>query len=248
MTKLGKFLVFANLVLALCFLGLGIGVTTNRVDWPGTMKSGPAGEIKAGIAQKDEEIKKLQTAASQALGRWAPLLPELVSLEKEQPMRQAWYKDQLSILQTGKFADGKPFQGPVRTLSYKAGQLQFDKDGNPLLDPMPAVPFQLMPIPEMNKLLADTQDAVKNEMDKVAKLMEEEKRLTLEINGKPGEIKGLRDLLAEEVAVEGNIQDELEYLRPLRYNRQVEAALLLNRQLSLKKRLDELKSIGVASR
>jgi hypothetical protein len=54
--------------------------------------------------------------------------------------------------------------------------------------------------------------------------------------------------LAEEVAVEKNIQDEMEYLRPLRYNRQVEAALLLHRQQSLKRRLDELKNIGVASR
>ncbi len=249
MTKLGKYLVFANLVLAVCFLGLGIGVTTNRFDWPGTMKSGPSGEIKAGIAQKSEEITKLQQAASQALGRWTPALPELVNLEKEQPDRQKWYKDQLSILRTGKDTDGKVYQGPMRALVYKSGQVQMDaKTGLPALEPMPAVPFDLKPIPEMNKLLADTQDAIKSEMDKVAKLMEEEKRLTLEINGKPGDVKGLRDLLAEEVAVEKNIQDELEYLRPLRYNRQVEAALLLHRQLSLKKRLDELKNIGVAVR
>ena len=58
----------------------------------------------------------------------------------------------------------------------------------------------------------------------------------------------LRDLLAEEVGVEKNLQGELEYLRPLRYNRQVEAALLLKRQLSLKTRLDELKNLGVAAR
>jgi len=248
-TKLGKILVFANLVLALCFLGIGIGVTTNRVDWPGTMKTGPAGEIKAGIAQKSEEITKLQQAASQALGRWVPTLPELLKLEKDQPQKEKWYRDQLSILQTGKDTDGKAYQGRVRNLVYKGGELQKDpKTGLPLLEPMPPVPIELKPISEMTTLLAQTQDAVKNEMENVAKLMKEEGRLTLEINGKAGDPKGLRDLLAEEIAVEKNIQDELEYLRPLRYNRQVEAALLLNRQLSLKKRLNELKNVGVASR
>jgi hypothetical protein len=247
-TKLGKYLVFVNLVLALFFLSLGIGVTTNRVDWPGTMKTGPAGEVKAGIVQKAEDIKNLTQAASQALTRWAPTLPELVKLEQDQPAKQNWYKDQLSILQTGKDASGKPYMGPIRTLSYKNGQLQLDNNGFPVLEPMPAVPFNLQPIQEMNRMLADNQELVKKEMAKVAEYMKEEGRLTLEINGKPGEIKGLRDLLAEEVAVEKNIQEELEYLRPLRYNRQVEAALLLNRQLSLKKRLEELKNIGVASR
>jgi len=228
-------------------LSLGIGVTTNRVDWPGTMKTGPAGEVKAGIVQKTEDIKNLQQAASQALTRWIPTLPELVKLEQDQPAKQKWYAEQLSILQTGKDPSGKPYMGPIRTLTYKNGQLQLDNNGLPVLEPMPAIP-DLKPIPEMNRMLADNQELVKKEMAKVAEYMKEEGRLTLEINGKPGEIKGLRDLLAEEVAVEKNIQEELEYLRPLRYNRQVEAALLLNRQLSLKKRLEELRNIGVASR
>ena len=75
MTKLGKFLVYANLVLALFFLALGVGIATNRVDWPGTMKTGPASEVKAGIALKSEEIKNWQQAASLALGRYALAMP-----------------------------------------------------------------------------------------------------------------------------------------------------------------------------
>ncbi len=248
MTKLGKFLLFANLVLALFFLGLGIGVSTNRVDWPGTMKTGPASEVKAGIEFKKQEIDRLQKAASQALGRWAVAMPDLLKVEQEKPAKQKWYDDQISILQTGKDLAGKPFMGPIRALSYKSGQLQPDKEGYPAFEAIPAGPVDLKPIPEMTKELADNQDLVKKEIDRVAGLMKEEGRLTLEINGEAGKVKGLRDLLAEEVVVEKNIQEELEYLRPLRYNRQVEAALLLNRQQSLQKRLDELKKIGVASR
>ncbi|HEV2947186.1 MAG TPA: hypothetical protein VGX70_07405 [Gemmataceae bacterium] len=249
MTLLGKILVFANLVLALFFLALGIGIITNRVDWPGTMKSGPASEVKAGIALKSEEIKNWQQNASLALGRYALAMPELLKAEKERPEKQQWYADQLSILQTGKDTANKPFMGQIRNLVYnKNGQLQLDDKGYPAMQPMPADPFALKPIPEMNQELADTQALVVKEMGKVADLMKEEGRLTLEMNGEAGKTKGLRDLLAEEVAVEKNLQEELEYLRPLRYNRQVESALLLKRQQSLKSRLDELKNVGVASR
>lgn len=248
MTKLGKALVFGNLVLALFFLALGIGIATNRVDWPGTMKTGPSSEVKAGIALKSEEIKNYQQSASQALGRWTVAMADLVKVEKELPDKQKWYADQLSILQTGKDTIGKPGTGPIRGLIYKGGQLVLDKNGLPELRPLNLPGLELHPIPEMEKLLAEKQDEIKNEMDKVAKVMKEEGRLTLEINGEPGKIKGLRDLLAEELAVEKNIQEELEYLRPLRYNRQVEAALLLKRQQALKSRLDELKNTGVAFR
>jgi len=244
MTKLGKYLVFANLVLSLCFLGIAAGVATNRIDWPG---AGKAGEAKAGIALKADEIKEWQQAASIAYARYSAAFPELLQVEQERPARQKWYADQLSILQTGKDMEGKAFAGPIQNLVYQNGQVQFDpKTGRPALQAMQP---PLKPIPALVDDLASVQDALKQEMAKVAKLMKEEERLTKEINGDPkGKMKGLRDLLAEEVGVEKNLQGELEYLRPLRYNRQVEAVLLLKRQMSLKARLEELKNIGVAAR
>ena len=254
MTKLGKYLVFANLVLSLCFLGIAAGVATNRIDWPGTGKAG-ATEIKAGIALKTEEIKKFQEAASAAYTRYSAALPDLLKVEQDRPAKQTWYEDQLSILATGKDKADKPFAGQIGNLKYVNGQLQIDpKTGLPVLEPAGA---DLKPIPAMMDDLANiVGDEKKNiegdlpkEMKKVANHMKEEERLTKEVNGDPKEkTKGLRDLLAEEVAVEKNLQGELEYLRPLRYNRQVEAALLLKRQLSLKTRLDELKNLGVAAR
>ena len=246
MTKLGKYLVFANLVLSLCFLGIAAGVASNRIDWPGTGKAG-ATEIKAGIALRTEEIKKFQEAASAAYTRYSAALPDLLKVEQDRPAKQKWYEDQLSILATGKDKAGKPFAGQIGNLKYVNGQLQMDpKTGLPVLEP--ADPG-LKPIPAMMDDLAIVHADVQKVMKDVANHMKEEERLTKEINGDPKEkTKGLRDLLAEEVAVEKNLQGELEYLRPLRYNRQVEAALLLKRQLSLKTRLDELKNLGVAAR
>jgi hypothetical protein len=245
MTKLGKYLVFANLVLSLCFLGIAAGVATNRIDWPGTGKAG-ATEIKAGIALKTEEIKKFQEAASAAYTRYSAALPDLLKVEQDRPAKQKWYEDQLSILATGKDKAGKAFAGQIGNLKYVNGQLQLDKNGLPVLEPADA---SLKPIPAMMDDLAAVHADVQKVMRDVANHMKEEERLTTEINGDPkAKTKGLRDLLAEEVAVEKNLQGELEYLRPLRYNRQVEAALLLKRQLSLKTRLDELKNLGVAAR
>jgi hypothetical protein len=241
MTKLGKYLVFINLVLALCFLGIAGGVASNRIDWPGAGK----GEVKFGIALKTDEIKTWQQEANSAYARLSAALPDLLKVEQERPAKQKWYADQLSILDTGKDTDGKA-NNTVSELVYQKGQLQTDpKTGLPVLKPM----ANLKPKPDMINDLAAVQAEINNVMVQVAKHMQEEERLTKEINGDPkAKTKGLRDLLAEEVAVEKNLQGELEYLRPLRYNRQVEAALLLKRQLSLKARLEELKNIGVAAR
>jgi hypothetical protein len=249
MTKLGKYLVFINLVLSLMFLGVAIGVCSNRIDWPGTMKTGPASEVKAGVDRLKSEIDTWQKEASLGYARATAALPDLLQVEKERPVKQKWYADQLSILETGNDTDGKAYSGPIQDLVYEKGQIKLGKDGLPELRPISVKPLEFRPIPEMHKMLADQQDAVKQEMAKVAKLMQEEERLTREVNGDPQKkVKGLRDLQAEEISVENNLQGELEYLRPLRYNRQVEAALLLKRQQSLKARLDELKNTGVASR
>jgi len=147
---------------------------------------------------------------------------------------------------TGKDKAGKAFAGQIGNLKYVNGQLQLDKNGLPVLEPADA---SLKPIPAMMDDLATVHADVQKVMRDVANHMKEEERLTKEVNGDPKEkTKGLRDLLAEEVAVEKNLQEELEYLRPLRYNRQVESALLLKRQGALKSRLDEMKNVGVASR
>ena len=250
-TKLGKILVFVNFVLSLCFLGLAAGVASNRIDWPGTGKAGGAGEIKAGIALKTEEIKKYQEASSAAYTRFNAALADLLKVEQERPAKRKWYADQLSILATGEDQAKKPFPGRISNIKYVNGQLQIDqKTGLPVLEQMPNQgDIELRPVPEMTKELTAVQADVQRVMTDVANHINEEERLTKEINGDPkAKTKGLRDLLAEEIAVEKNLQGELEYLRPLRYNRQVEAALLLKRQLSLKARLDELKNLGVAAR
>jgi hypothetical protein len=256
MTRFGKILVFINLVLSLLFAGAAIAVVNHRVNWPGTAKGATPDQVEGLVKQKQAEIKKWEEGAQNGLARYEEAIAALPTLEADRPLRQKWYADQLAFLAEGKplkDAQDKPVKDTkVSRLVYKDGQLELDNKGYPKLEPVTTrLKDGLQPIPQMVRIKADLEDLIQKEMDKVANAIKEEKRLTVEIDGeegKEGKDKGYRDLLAEEVLVEKQIQAELEYLRPLRYNRQVEAELLLKRQGSLKARLQELEKIGVARR
>src|SRR5262249_32838250 len=151
------------------------------------------------------------------------------------PQKQKWYADQLAFLATGNDAASNAMKtAKVSRLVYKDGQLQLDNKGYPVLEPLPPrLKVELQPISQMVKNRAGLENDIQKEMAQVANAIKQEKERTVEIDGedsKESKKKGYRDLLAEQVQVEKQIQAELEYLRPLRYNRQVEAELLLQRQ------------------
>jgi hypothetical protein len=248
-TLAGKIFVFINLVLGLFFAGMALAVITHRVNWPGIKGAAPD-QAEGLIKQKQDEIKKWEQGAQNGLARHEEALKELLVLEEDLPRKQKWYADQLAFLATGKDAAGKPLKdAKVSRLVYKGGQLELDDKGYPKLEPLTSkLKEGLKPIPQMVAIKTAVEEDIQMRMGEVAKVIAREKMLTLEINGNNGMPKGFRDLLAEEVMVEKDIQAELEYLRPLRYNRQVEAELLLKRQGSLKGRLRELEKIGVAVR
>ena len=263
-TLAGKILVFVNLVLSLLFGGMALAVASHRVNWPG-VKGGPPELAEGLIQEKKTEIGKWETTAQNGLTRYEEALTELVALEQDRPRKQKWYADQLAFLATGNGADGKPLKdAQVSRLVYKDGQLTMDAKGTLLGDPSKGYPFLeplttplqqgLRPIPRMVKIQAEVDEDIKKAMARLDDAIKLEKKWTVEINGeeskegKKEDKKGYRDLLAEVVAVEQNIQAELEYLRPLRYNSQVEAELLQKRQESLKARLRELEHSGVAVR
>jgi hypothetical protein len=84
--------------------------------------------------------------------------------------------------------------------------------------------------------------AIQQQVNLTNQALAAEEDLTVRINGLPDkQQKGLRDLLREEEAAQRNALDELEYVKPFRYNRQAEAELLSKRQIALEARLDELK-------
>jgi len=245
MTSLGKLLVLLNVGLSLGLAGLAFGVYTNRVDWPGTAPAAGSEKTVGLFAQKKAEVEDAQKAAGDvALTRLEEAGAQLVHLEERRPKDQALYAKQIEIL------EGKDGQGTIQALATRtagAGRAVLDEDGLPILDAKaPARPLQS--VRAFQEELASTESKIANKIDTVTSLVKQQQDLTQEINGVAGRQKGLRDLLAEEIQAREKAHEELESVRPLRYNRQVESELLQKRQQSLKARLQELKNIGMAFR
>jgi hypothetical protein len=249
-TTLGKAFVLINLVLSLMMAAFAAAIYSGHIDWAGKGTS-VTGEKSQGVvpqakAAADDDAK----AANTGLARWAGAVADLGQLEAQRPKDPAVFAEQLDILE-GVNKAGQPVGGAVQTFTVAIGQ-----DGKALLDPL-GLP-QLQPQPPAKPLLSrraaldelkKKDEDIKKAMATVADLIKQEADRTVEINGVPGKQKGLRDLLAEETQVQQNALAELNSLRGMRYNRQVEADLLHNRRLSLQARLEELKtSLGMALR
>jgi hypothetical protein len=236
-TMFGKILIFANLVLSLVFATMALGIYTNRIDWPGTASPLVQGEKVLGEhARLREEIRDQEKVASAALTRWLDLTKQVADLERNRPIALAWYADKINILDTGKDRAGKA--EAVTALVHKDGNLLF-QNGQPVPGPNPNQPLQ----PTSFYLAAFGKNAadIKTQVEATNKALLDAEDLTVRINGLMGKQKGLRDLLWEEETAHRNALEELEHVKPFRYNRQAEAELLSKRQQALEARVDELK-------
>jgi hypothetical protein len=237
-TKFGKILVFANLVLSVMFASMAVGIYTNRIDWPGFRTASYQGEeVRGELAQRKKDVKDAEDVASKALTRWLEATKKLNNLElKERPEALAWYANKLLILDQGKDQAGQV--QAVTSLVQKDGQLVLFQNGQLVPGPT-AQPLQSRSyyVAEFGK----NAKAIQDQVDLTNQALATAEDLTVRINGIPEKQKGLRDLLREEETAHRNALDELEYVKPFRYNRQAEAELLSKRQIALEARLDELK-------
>jgi hypothetical protein len=232
-TLIGKILVVATVVLSLMVAAFAVGIYTNRIDWPGTASA--PGEY----TKRKTEVDEAQKAAGIALARLEDASKDLAQLEARIPKDQEFYADKLTILQEGQDKAGAP--QPVQV--FTAGRpdelglpmLQWKAPANPLLSRRQA----LEELKRLNGEIVKEHDAIKG-------VIARQEEQTLEINGIAGKQKGLRDLVAEEDRTRKNALAEMEVLRPLRYNREVESELLATRQGVLEARLRELQKIGMA--
>jgi hypothetical protein len=134
---------------------------------------------------------------------------------------------------------------------YVKGELQFDPKGYPAM--RPATDKGLTSLRALSEEYETKQNAIRAVRVEIEKLIEQEKALTEELVGKDlgkdrGTVKGLRaDLAAQELANQKSLAEQ-EYLRPLLYNRQVEAQILVKRRKALEARLKELETVPVVRR
>jgi len=232
MTRLGKIGLFLNVALACVFAVWGFGLYSNRINW------------KEQSDARAKELKSLSDARNKVFEQLEPL-PALVQAEEERlPKLQAWEEKQLQDLLTG------PESLKPKQLAYKDGKVVLDpKTGFPELEDITNSANQPVPgvasLEVLNKRQAQLHAQIKQVISDTTALVEQEKKLTVQINGGPGE-KGLRATLEEERAKERKSLDRQEYLKPLLYNRLPELEILNRRRQGLEGRLKELQGSKVA--
>jgi hypothetical protein len=231
MSRLGLIGLWLNLALAVFFAVWGFGVYSNHTDW------------KAETKDRADQLKKLSDARNKAQAELYAIRPLIQQKETLRPAQDKFYADQLEKLRSGK-------ERP-KGLFYNKGELVRDPQGLPRL--VEVVNAQNQPINGLASMdvLEQQYVAVQAQLAQVIKeqtdLVEQEKKLTVELNG-DGAQKGLRGELANRVAAQQKSLERQDYLMPLLYNRQAELEILLKRKEGLEARLRELQASRVARR
>jgi hypothetical protein len=231
MSRLGKIGLFLNVALGLFFAVWGFGVYSNRMDW------------KAESKDRQDQLRKLGDALKKIVPEVEASRPLYIQQDARRPILDKWYADQLESLRSGK-------EMP-KALVYKKGVLEHDAQGLPQLGPVVNAANQpitgLASLDSLDKQYAALQEQIRQVIAEENKLVDEEKRLSIQMNGE-GAQKGLRGDLAAILAAEQKSLDRHEYLMPLLYNRQAELEILTKRRQGLDARLKELQGSNVASR
>jgi hypothetical protein len=231
MSRLGKIGLWLNLALGIFFAAWGFGVYSNHMDW------------KAETKDRADQLKKISDARNKAQAELNATRPLYEEQERRRPVLDKFYAEQLEKLRSGK-------ERP-KALVYNKGVLAFDAQGLPLLGNVvnsgnqPINGLASLDVLEQQYVALQAQIAqiIKEETD----LVEEEKKLTVELNG-DGTKKGLRGELANRIAAQQKSLERQEYLMPLLYNRQAELEILTKRKQGLEERLRELQASRVAQR
>jgi hypothetical protein len=247
MTTVGKVLLLTNLVLSLFMAGLAFGIYSNHMDWPG-VQAGVAGEKPSSeYLELKSDVDESLKAAGIAQARYDEAQETVVHLEKQIPQYLEDYARELAILQ-GEDANHNPINAPLRLLVFQPRVGRTTSASG-----LPALAWQNPPRPLKSKrslfaAIADTEKEIQTQMRAIEELVRKEQDRTIELNGLAAQQKGLRALLDEERKVKNQAALELQHLKPLRYNSEVELEILEKRGQSLSARINELRRLGMASR
>lgn len=244
MTLFGKILVMVNLVLSLLLATWALGVYTSRTDW--SSKEGPSPDkIKGEVFRRDNQNKEAwkSVVAAEARAKYERWLAG--QYEGVRPQNEAWYAAQVKDLEVG--------PKPVNAVTWNAGQIVPDPRQAALAPKLPARPLMapakdkfdqpLNSLATYKKDFSDTQIEIKRAMEKYQGLIKEDTALTIELGGE----KKLRHRLELEQEKQERILAEIDHLKPLLVNSQIEGELLQQRRASLERRVAELKALGVTA-
>jgi hypothetical protein len=241
MTNIGKGMVLGIFVFSLALAAMAWGILGNQIDWastPGVAEADGLHDIKLKAIESEQgEMKRLRAL-------WKEENDKLFVREGRRLGNSKFYVSELANLR-GQDAKGQEINEPVRVLTYQPdGRLIVDGNGRPVMAPNPDLKNQRALEDDLRKLEGEVQATIKQVND----LIEEQYKLTLQLRGDPGKVKGLLALLEDAERDKRNAEAELEAARQEAINGRVAAQALLNRQRQLQARVKELRELGLAQR
>jgi len=276
MTKFGKALVLFNLVFSVLMAIWAIGVFANRVDFSNTKKPDQVLGLLAQREARVKEVKDAFRPADAGWARARAAVyfqesfrPKLTAWYTEQLQNaRDGNKEIGEVDMTKELArqrDAASFSpvvtGPPGLVFnprfFEVPTMVAAKDGYG--KPLRSLQAYSQEEQGLNK-------SIENERARYQKAIEEDVRQTALLIGREAALqklgaeqanalldakldsKGLRQRLQDERVKEQKLQEQIDFLKPLRVNVAVEHQLLQKRAQALEKRIEELKKIGVAVR
>jgi len=238
--SLGKVLVIVHAAMSIGVLAWAIGVYTHRVHW----NKPPEGAAeKEGIyAKQQAKATEYSDAAKRAYTRWSGNLFQVQGLEAERYPRRTYYAKKLVMVKDGT-VDGRKVADAVRHLVIAPnGYLD-------IRDPMAGAPVEVRKgvnakcIDDIDKDIAKVIEDTKASQVTNAQSITDRDKLNREIIGtKDPFVKGLRQLINEQKAIEDQAYNEDTYITDAVTNREAEFGLLKKRRDALAARKAELDS------
>jgi hypothetical protein len=252
MTRAGKILLYANLVLSLLMAAWGMALFYGRVNWT---ERGPQDAGKPEYKKITDRIAELKPLVGAADARYREAEGELAKLQLRRAANQERFQEWADSLRLK--ASGPNAPAPV--VPVLTGGLAISTPNNP------QAPIQVEPAKDRAGEalrsygayiddLSTTQARIVEEMGKLEEKNKEYLKQSAEIVGVTemvgGQIKvikpGYRQLLQDELDKLANVMSEIERLRPLLVNSYVEIQLLAKRNAALLKQVKDLGGNGSA--
>jgi hypothetical protein len=234
MTKLGKTLLYLNLVFSLMMAFMAYGLYHNRIDWSNNKGKEP--QFEGELVRRAAQVSDLSKGFPPAESAWRDASEGLAAQEKVRKDDEVWYYKEMEHLR-----DGAKETDPARTVEFKNNVPVLDAKNLPKM--VPTKDRFGNPLRSMTKYAKDI-DTTLNEialaLTKYDALVKEDASLTQKIVGP----KGLQQRLVDERVKQTNLELEQKSVAPLLVNSVVESELILKRTKALEERIKELKKAG----
>jgi hypothetical protein len=246
MTRAGKILLYANLVLSLIMAAWGMALFYGRINWT---DKGPPEAGKPEYKKVTDRIAELKTSVTAADLRNREAVEGLRAVQQKRAANRAWYQARMDDLReraneqipaiTPLLNNGFPVAAPPNPQNAPIQtELAKDRAGEPLRSFKSYVDDLLAKYAEINTAM-DALELQNQKYLEVSNLIIG----VFEKVGMPPKLitPGLRQLLQDEQDKLANIMSEIERLRPLLVNSYVEIQLLAKRHGLL---LSQVKNLG----